>query len=134
MAFEDKVYGRVEQGMAGADEGRGRETLAFVFLEVDAFVGAMHGHAVDVASLAGAFAYDAGDVFDLVAARLPAVDRAAEVFESLQKEGPDEVRLKTPCLSTLHVLPYLFHLRWIHGLSDQRPLLNQVLQMLPVLR
>ena len=134
MALEGEVDDRVEQRMAGADEGGQRLAVRRDqrLLEGDALVARQHRLAD--ADQAVAVAHRRRDVGDLVAARLALLGRAAQPLEGLEEERLDVVRLQAAGLGALHVLADAVDPAGVHGVVGQRALFEQVLELAAVER
>ena len=70
----------------------------------------------------------------LETARLALFGRAAQAFEGFLKERLDVVRLQAAGLGAFHLLPDAIDPRGVHHVVGERPLFQQVLQLLPVQR
>src|SRR5690606_2998799 len=105
VALEGEVERRVEEGVAGADEGR--EGLARrrdqLLLEGEPFVAL--GDRLADPDLPVAVPDQGGDVPDLVAPRLALAHGPVEPLKGLEEERLDVMRLQPPRLGALHLLP-----------------------------
>ncbi len=112
VAFEQHVDHRQHQRVARVEEDGGFEArrvggLEGGGVEADAFVLAEDGFgfaAVAAGDAAVAFAEEGGDVGDLVAAGLAAVEGAAERGEGAEEEGADEAGLEAAGFGAVHLL------------------------------
>lgn len=113
-----------------AQEVRSGRVANVVLVEADALV-VLQDRCAD-ADLSVALANVRRDVRDLESPRFPARDLAAESHECISEEALDEVRLKTSCVRTLHVLADCLNLARVHVVRDQRTLREKGGEMFPV--
>ena len=132
MALQQQIERCVEQRVAGADKGSLRlaRWRKQALLKGDALIARQHrlantDHAVAVTQ-------QRRNMGDLVAARLALAQRATQLLEGRQEEGLDIVRLEAAGLSALHLLAHPRHLAGVHCVVGQRPLLQQILDLLPI--
>src|SRR5207245_2879468 len=119
VALEREVNDRVEQRVAGADEGSqrlsGRRQQRL--LEGDALVARQDRLANADQSVA--VAHRGGDMGDLVAAGLALLQGAAEALEGFAKERLDVVRLQAARLGPLHGLADAMDAASVHGIMGE---------------
>ena len=130
VALDDQVDGPVEQGMAWRHVLGQRPALGGdkTLLEGHTLVPAHQGSAH--ADLAVTETQFGGDVTDLEPARLTFPNGSADVRESRQEEGADEVRLELPGLGTLHFLPDPLDVAGRHDVADQCTVVDHPAQRL----
>src|SRR4051812_27532016 len=114
MALERQVEGRIQQRVAGTDEGR--QLLALRrherLFEYDALVTLQDGcaDAYRAIPISNRGRY----IGDFVTSKLPLARGAAQALESFQKEGFDVVRLQPPSLCALHLFAHSRDATCIH--------------------
>jgi hypothetical protein len=129
VTLQREVDGRVEQRVAGADEGGQRLPLRRhePLLEGDPFIAWQHR--LTDADEAVAVPDRSRHVRHLVPAWLALLHGAAEAPERLEEEGLDVVRLEPPGLGALHLLANAVHAARVHGVVGEGVLLDQILDV-----
>ena len=113
--------------MAGADEGGDRLLVDLVLLEADSLILRLDRRTGPDLTIPLADAH--GNMGDLPAPFLAALDPAAQMLKRLNKEALDVVRLKTLCLGAFHIKPQLLDPGLGHGIVGQRAAAQQFEQV-----